>query len=739
MMAMRLPAVLRRSVRAKITALVVATTLAALALTAVALVYVTMRGDRARHLADVRTQAEILGRASAPALAFNDRKEAAQNLAVLRAREDIEQAALYSVDGRLFAAFSRVEAPPALAPVLPAHIEGLVHRLEADRLTLYHPVLEGGQMLGTVVLESRHRLREQLLAYVLILGAVMAAALAAALALSAWLQRAVTAPILAVSQAARAVVQRQDFSVRAGRTGDDDEIGALTGAFNRMLEEIDRRTKALGESEQRFRTIADSAPVLMWMNDASGAVFVNRAYLDFVGAGAQVDVRGYDWAQFVHPDDRDGYLDAWQRAAAEGAVLDCEFRFRRRDGEYRWMRSVAVPRLTAAGEWLGHTGCTFDVHDARVAADALRLADRRKDEFLATLAHELRNPLAPVRNALYLMRAAPADATVAASARAVIERNVEQMVRLVDDLLDVSRITTGKLALKREPVELGAVVALALEAAMPLVRARGHHVNVELPPGGVSIDADATRLVQVFLNLLGNAAKFTGDGGHIDLSVALADGGIVATVRDDGIGIAPEMIGRIFEMFVQADRSLERTNAGLGVGLSLSRRLVELHGGTLEAKSAGPGRGAEFIVRLPGIVIETRAARTAAADADAAGAVARRILVVDDNRDFADTTATLLGAFGHEVRVAYDGAAGLDEAARFAPHIALVDIGMPLLNGYELAQRLRERPSGVGTILVATSGWGQAHDQRRAYDAGFDEFLVKPVDPERIIALLKRR
>ena len=494
-------AVLRgRSVRAKITALVVASTLAALLLTALALIIYTTGDYRRTQLADVRTQADLLARASAPALAFNDRNEAVQNLALLKARTDIEQAALYGPDGRLFAAYAREGAPLDL----PQRAEGAGQRIEGDRLLLFQPVREGGQFLGTVYLESRHRLDERMVAYVSILAAVMAVALIAALALSAWLQRALTDPIERVSRAARAVVERNDFSVRAVKTS-EDEIGALTDAFNHMLEEIDRRTKAVAESEQRFRTIAVTA---------------------------------------------------------------------------------------------------------RETADALRLADRRKDEFLATLAHELRNPLAPVRNALYLMKSSAERPAVVAEARAMIERNIDQMVRLVDDLLDVSRITTGKLVLKRERADLRAVLAAAVEAAMPLLRGRGHAVNVELPPAGVSINADATRLVQVFQNLLNNAAKFTPAGGQIDFSAAMhGSGTLVASVRDNGVGIAPQMRAAIFEMFVQADRSLERTSSGLGVGLSLARRLVELHGGTLEAKSDGPGRGSEFTVRIPGLAADPSSSR----------------------------------------------------------------------------------------------------------------------------------
>ena len=275
-----------------------------------------------------------------------------------------------------------------------------------------------------------------------------------------------------------------------------------------------------------------------------------------------------------------------------------------------------VAERRRAEERLGELAQTLDrrviERTAALQRSEARLRDvnQRKDEFLATLAHELRNPLAPVRNALYLMKSSAERPAVVAEARAMIERNVDQMVRLVDDLLDVSRITTGKLVLKRERADLRAVLAAAVEAAMPLLRERGHAVNVELPPAGLAINADATRLAQVFQNLLNNAAKFTPAGGQIDFSAAMGDSGtLVATVRDNGVGIAPQMRAAIFEMFVQADRSLERTSSGVGVGLSLARRLVELHGGTLEAKSDGPGRGSEFTVRIPGLAADPSSSR----------------------------------------------------------------------------------------------------------------------------------
>ncbi len=609
---MRLPPFLRRSVRGKVTALVVATTLAALVVTAVALIYYNMHDYRETRLAEIRTQAEILGRASVPALAFNDRKEATQDLAILKARPDIEHAVLYAADGTVFASYARSGEVPAIL----ARAADPGYAITGEHLVLVYPLVEGGQRLGTVLVQADYGLRERLLAYLVILVGVMAGALAAALVLSAWLQRAVTAPILRVADAARSVVERRDFSVRAGKTT-EDEIGVLADAMNRMLADLVR-----------------------------------------------------------------------------------------------------------------------EIDERRGAVGALPIVDRRKDEFLATLAHELRNPLAPVRNALYLLQAEGSDAQTQASARAIIDRQVRQMVRLVDDLLDVSRITTGKLALRRERVELRAVATAALEAVEPMMRERRHQLSVELPPAGLTVNADPTRLAQVLLNVLNNAAKFTDPGGRIEFSLAVRDGEMHAHVKDSGVGIAPDMIDEIFEMFAQADRSLERSTMGLGVGLSLSRKLVELHGGTLEARSDGVGKGAEFIVRVPAVGVEAPAParRITAGSGHEAGS--RRVLVVDDNRDFATSLASVLQAMGHDVRVEHDGEAGLATAEAFSPHLAFLDIGMPKLNGYELAKRLRALPATAASILVAVTGWGQASDVQRAKDAGFDEHMVKPVEMDRLEAVL---
>jgi CheY-like chemotaxis protein len=335
---------------------------------------------------------------------------------------------------------------------------------------------------------------------------------------------------------------------------------------------------------------------------------------------------------------------------------------------------------------------------------------------------------------------APADPANLLEARAIIERQVQQLVRLVDDLLEVSRITTGKLRLRRERADLRQVALAALEAVEPLMRDRAHRLRVDLPPPGLTIEADPTRLAQVFLNLLNNAAKFTEPGGRIDFSLGVRDGEMIGRVRDNGIGIPPEMIEPVFEMFAQADRSLERTTMGLGVGLSLSRRLMELHGGTIEAHSEGPGRGAEFVVRMPAHTVELSAQGAepvprAAPPRD--GEARPHVLLVDDNRDFAHTLGRMLHARGYDVRVEHDGLAGLAAAESFRPAIAFLDIGLPKMNGYDLARRMRASPATEKSVLVAVTGWGQDEDRSRTEAAGFDAHLVKPVDPAALLKLLQ--
>jgi signal transduction histidine kinase/ActR/RegA family two-component response regulator len=361
--------------------------------------------------------------------------------------------------------------------------------------------------------------------------------------------------------------------------------------------------------------------------------------------------------------------------------------------------------------------------------EALRQADRRKDEFLAMLAHELRNPLAPVRNALHILREHGADAEGVEALRAMMQRQIEHLSRLVDDLLDVSRITQGTIRLRKEVVELAPLVCHTVEALRPAVEARRLDLTVSLPEEPIRLQADPTRLEQVLTNLLANAAKFTALGGAIVLTAQRKDDGVELCVRDTGAGIAPEVLPHVFELFVQAERGLDRSEGGLGIGLTLVQRLVELHGGTVQAASAGLGRGSEFSVWLPTLEGPVEGQGPAPADGNPGVAATRRILVVDDDRDVANTCSLLLSLAGHEVHTVYDGPTALAAAGPLRPDVVLLDLGMPGMDGYEVARRLRRQPDLRDVVLVALTGWSHDDDRRRSREAGFDRHLTKPVDP----------
>jgi signal transduction histidine kinase len=368
----------------------------------------------------------------------------------------------------------------------------------------------------------------------------------------------------------------------------------------------------------------------------------------------------------------------------------------------------------------------------------LREEDERKDEFLATLAHELRNPLAPIRNAAqYLRLKGPADPGMQ-NARDIIDRQVRQMTRLVDDLLDISRISRGKVVLRRERVSLGLILRNAVESGRPLIDEAGHDLAVTVPPEPLFVDGDAARLAQVFGNLLTNAAKYTDRGGRIRLAAEREGSDVVVSVRDTGIGIAPDYLPRLFDMFSQVDPALERSQGGLGIGLALVKSLVDMHGGRVEARSDGLGRGSEFVVRLPLLVTpaDTEPVSRGPGAGRPAGGPGRRVLVADDNVDSAESLAMMLAVMGHEVRAAHDGQAAVELAEEFRPDVMLLDIGMPRMNGYEAARTVRGRGWGRGVVLVALTGWGQDEDKRRADEAGFDHHLTKPVDPDALISLL---
>jgi PAS domain S-box-containing protein len=404
--------------------------------------------------------------------------------------------------------------------------------------------------------------------------------------------------------------------------------------------------------------------------------------------------------------------------------------FGRRIYEY-----IFVPVLDENGEVEAVAGTTRDVTERKDQAEQLREADRRKDDFLATLAHELRNPLAPLRTGLQVMKLA-GNAEAAEQARSMMERQLGQMVHLIDDLLDVSRISRGKIELRKGRLDLACVVQSAVEGCQPLIEASGHRLTVTLPPQPIYLDGDATRLAQVLSNLLTNAAKYTDRGGHIQLTAQQQGRDVVVTVRDSGIGIAAEHLPRLFEMFSQVVPALERSQGGLGIGLSLVKGLVEMHGGKVKARSEGLGKGSAFIVRLP-VLNESLTPQTQqpGSSEEAATRPRRRILVADDNRDAAESLAIFLRLAGHEVHAVHDGQEAVAAAGWFRPEVALLDIGMPRLNGYETCCHIRQE-WGNRIVLVAITGWGQEEDKQRALEAGFDHHLTKPVDPADLKTLL---
>ena len=451
----------------------------------------------------------------------------------------------------------------------------------------------------------------------------------------------------------------------------------------------------------------------------------------------------------IHPDDRERLYAAVQKShdPAGDGNFSMEYRIKRRDGEVRWI--IGRARTLFAGEGperhpVRTVGAELDVTDRRLtearlrdSEEVLRKADQRKDEFLATLAHELRNPLAPIRTAAEILTLPNLSRERLAWSRQVIHRQVEHMARLLDDLLDVARITRGKLRLRLQPVDLGTIVDTAVEAARPLLATKKHTLSVELPPDIPIFEADPVRLAQVLSNLLTNAAKYTDSPGQISLTARIEGEKLCIHVKDNGIGLSPAALADIFMMFSQVHDAHTRAEGGLGIGLALVKGLVDLHGGTIEVFSDGPGRGSEFVVALPCRVSDTTHPRESALGGHAPSTLlCRKILVADDNRDAANSLALLLRLAGHDVRVAHDGQGALTLAGEFHPDCAVLDIGMPDLNGYEVARRLRLSAFGKNVRLIALTGWGQDEDKRRAHDAGFDHHLTKPVDRERLDALL---
>ncbi|HEY6924815.1 MAG TPA: ATP-binding protein [Steroidobacteraceae bacterium] len=609
---------LRYSVRGKLIAVVVATTVIAVLVAGVAMLSHDLTVYRRSWTSDLSTQANILALSTTPALLFDDRDTAARNLSALQARPEVQIAAIYNRNGALYARYARAGSslPPARLshPTFGSWIAG-------ERIQLIQPIMQKGEWLGTIYLSARYDVQGRINAYFGIFGLVIALSVLVSLVLSTVLQRVITDPLDAMANVARQVVEREDYTPRA-EPSKDIEIGVVVAAFNRMLDEVQHRTLALKQSEE-----------------------------------------------------------------------------------------------------------------------ALREADRRKDEFLATLAHELRNPLAPIRHAVKLLELPAADERQRQWGRDVIARQVQRMALLLDDLLEVSRITRGRLELKKTYVDLPSLIAAAVETARPLMDSKQHRLETRLPAEPLRLEVDPLRISQALSNLLTNAAKYTDVGGRITLTAVLDEEQRLAiSVTDTGIGLSPQAIPRLFEMFSQVTSLVDRAEGGLGIGLSLVKGLVELHGGTVEAYSDGLGCGSRFTIRLPASAIS----RMKMTDAVPGGAKAvpqqghrPRILLADDNRDAVDSLAMVLKMAGYEVYATHSGLEALDVGARVRPEVFILDIGMPEISGYEVASRIRRQSWGADALLIALTGWGQREDKERSRAAGFNHHLTKPVDPDQLERLLR--
>ena len=452
-----------------------------------------------------------------------------------------------------------------------------------------------------------------------------------------------------------------------------------------------------------------------------------------------------DFYARIHEEDRTATREAIEASIRDRAPYDIVYRtVHPTTGAIKWIRALGGTDYTSDGTPTHFDGVTVDVSAQKLDQQQLstlnhqlREQDRRKDEFLATLAHELRNPLAPIRAAAKIIASPQLATTQLQRAQTIIERQVTHMALLLDDLLDIARITQGKLRLKKERVALSDVLDAAIEAARPNLDGKSHNLSLSLPSEPVLLEADPLRLAQIMSNLLINAAKYSNPGGHIAVHAAHQADTLSLSVKDDGLGLAPESIGGIFEIFSQIEGIEGRSEGGLGIGLALVKGLAELHGGTVEARSAGLGQGSEFIVRLP--VLAHRSASVAVTDSAPVSQERRRVLIADDNRDAAESLSLLLELSGHDVRVAHLGQTALSLAQSFCPHVALLDIGMPDLSGYEVARELRQQPWAKGLQLIALTGWGQDDDRRRALQAGFDHHLTKPVDSDHLESLIASR
>lgn len=514
--------------------------------------------------------------------------------------------------------------------------------------------------------------------------------------------------------------------------------GRLTGflKITRDLTERRRHEETLRESEQRFRLLVDSVKeYAIFMLDTEGRVASWNLGAERIIGYTAAEIIGRHFSCFYPAEaaERGAAQQELDAAIAYGS-LETNGRQVRKDGSRFWANVVITAVHDLDGKLRGFAKITRDLTE-RKQFEELEESRQRTQEFLAMLSHELRNPLAPMRTSVDILRMRALTDPVVLRARDVIERQVLHLTRLIDDLLDVSRITSGRIRLSNEAMELETVIDRAVEAARPLIDTKGHSLEIKPLKSPAWIRGDPTRLTQVFVNLLNNAAKYTPDRGHIEIEIAGSDDDAEIHIRDNGVGIAAELLPRVFDLFTQGHRPLDRADGGLGIGLALVHRIVSLHGGTVKALSAGTGRGSEFVVTLP-IFSQETSMNAVPCEPTGQQPRRRRLMVIDDNKDAAESMSMLLELWGHEVVCAYDGRTALEAAAKYHPDAVFLDIGLPGMSGYEIAERLRELPESARAVLIAITGYGQDDDRRRSRDAGIDHHLVKPVAPETLHNLL---